>query len=493
MDALRFSRAVQLSETSLPVWVFLASTAGHIPLFNRLTRSLDEDAKLLLIDVRDLNIERSATDERTLQLNFVGRLIKRVPVQIEFVLFRVAEIISGIFFLVGRVAATTPWGRWLITRILTSMLHYVRVQASAFVGTLRAPKAPGILILLLLSQSMRQYFYACCRARIVKNMLTTCHADLVVLPEDNILDLSAVWFQELKTMDIPAVVVQYTTGVEQEWIQHFSNTPATAKNRAQSSMVRALWPSFARTDPSGRMLSFPWIVPASCAYVEQIPHDPWSGYGGFASAYLVDSPLEAMNARHALRFHDLVHDVEPIEVTMALELREQLGVRRDRPLVAVLTPPNQFGSPEALSKYHRLIKEIVETVRVSLIDIGDFVIVPHPRSQVELQEILRELDSQPDLELDLINALASCSVILTFGSATARLAEDLDIGLLNWDIYGYGYRDNFRHSVKRQSVRTANQIPSALASIIRHSVGPRAVPRRTPLKDSLFQVLEIQT
>lgn len=42
-----------------------------------------------------------------------------------------------------------------------------------------------------------------------------------------------------------------------------------------------------------------------------------------------------------------------------------------------------------------------------------------------------------EIELDLLSALADSSLLITFGSAVQRLASDLSITAIDWDVFGF--------------------------------------------------------
>lgn len=253
---------------------------------------------------------------------------------------------------------------------------------------------------------------------------------VVVLAEENLLagGLVVGWF--MRRHGVRTIVFNYTTGVEAEWVDYFTRLPTPRTLLHVGPYGRR----FCRATDSGQ-IRLPAKNILQALIFCSVPEQPWSGYVGMASAYLVDSRDEAQ--RMGFLAHKM-HVVEPVEAILATRLAYSLEPSERFSGIGIALPPNQWAGTEsgerAYEDFLRRLAIVVEKINSEV----PVIISPHPRLGWPIEVLRAIFGIEADRFVSLEELFARSMALLQFGSASFRIAEAMGTPIVDWDLFGYG-------------------------------------------------------
>lgn len=280
------------------------------------------------------------------------------------------------------------------------------------------------------------------RSTLLAHRIISDGADLVVFPEDNIVSGAALLLsQSLQRLhsDITTVAIQYTMGVEAEWGQAFAEMSQSSRaKRLSARIIRRMWPNM-YDEADGIPYAFPMGVCTRLDAMQVVPVAPWSGYGGIVVFHIVDTQQEYDIATASVPPSVELVLAEALEVTQVKRLRRNALLTGPRTDITISLPPNHFaGDLESgsVTTYEAFIDQLLGRM-AAFEPLGHRVrYCAHPRLTYEpAYGLFQEWEIK--IELDLLSALADSSLLITFGSAVQRLASDLSITAIDWDVFGF--------------------------------------------------------
>jgi hypothetical protein len=113
-------------------------------------------------------------------------------------------------------------------------------------------------------------------------------------------------------------------------------------------------------------------------------------------------------------------------------------------------PPPQLHHNSKYSSYRELVIELLESFK-PLASEHDVVFKMHPRVDIETIEFIKK-SGYNVVATETFELIAQCDIYVAFISATIRWAINLNIPIINFDIYNYNYNDfENLHNVKNIS------------------------------------------
>lgn len=253
---------------------------------------------------------------------------------------------------------------------------------------------------------------------------------VVVLAEENLLSTGIATACFMRQYGVKTVVFNYTAGVEEEWVDHFTRRPSPMTLLHRGRIGRR----FCRLTDSGE-IRLPADKIAQLMIAGHIPQQPWSGYIGMSSAYLVDSRDEAQ--RMGFLAHKM-HVVEPVEAILATRLASSLDPSERFSGVGIALPPNQWvGTDSGEQAYEELLSRLAIVVAKINSEVP-VIISPHPRIGWPTEALRATFGIEADRFVAIEELFARSMALLQFGSASFRIAEAMGTPIVDWDVFGYG-------------------------------------------------------
>lgn len=276
---------------------------------------------------------------------------------------------------------------------------------------------------------------------------------VVVLAEENLLSTGIATACFMRKNGVKTLVFNYTAGVEEEWVAHFTRQPSPMTFLHRGRIGRR----FCRLTDSGE-IRLPADKIAQLMISGHIPQQPWSGYIGLASAYLADSRDEAERMGF---LGQKVHVVEPVEAILATRLAYSLEPSERFSGIGIALPPNQWAGTEsgerAYEDFLRRLAIVVEKINSEV----PVIISPHPRLGWPIEVLRAIFGIEADRFVSLEELFARSMALLQFGSASFRIAEAMGTPVVDWDVFGYGTMRKLRPEPRQMLRHVTDEVGAA--------------------------------
>jgi hypothetical protein len=272
----------------------------------------------------------------------------------------------------------------------------------------------------------------------------------IVVPEDIV---GPFWPQLVKTglrHRIPTIILPYTLANQEEAFKSLRGVPdvQTSGNRL-AAMIYPRWRL--RRDgadivrmPAGHIFVHEWMRLA--------PPDPWMMNSGRARMICVDSQASFDYFRRAgipAKRLQVTGSASQDQLAAVLQdkpdglrqLRDELGLAGDKPLLLLSGCPNQLAGwvPHCeFADMPAVAAHLGEALR-PLAAHYHLVVRPHP-NYVEFGDLMRPHGVHTSLR-PTAQLVPLADVFIAFASATIRWAAGCGIPVVNYDIFHYGYSD----------------------------------------------------
>jgi hypothetical protein len=204
------------------------------------------------------------------------------------------------------------------------------------------------------------------------------------------------------------------------------------------------------------------------------PPDPWMMNSGFADTVAVES--EAMRDYYVAAgisdkklsvvgaiYDDSLFSARRSRDRQLAELRTELGLSSDKPLLAIGGCPDQLSSCPGCD--FKSIREAVAFIAESLRPLEahyDIVVRPHPNYPQMAGEFARH--GIPSTTVDTLRLVAASDAYIAFASATIRWSIACGIPTVNYDLFQYNY-DDFRKVPGVANVRSKEEFRAAVEAL----------------------------
>jgi hypothetical protein len=301
---------------------------------------------------------------------------------------------------------------------------------------------------LLPAYSRRAY---CLRKRVAE-LVGRLGAEVLILPEDNLILLTPIFVNAVHERGGKALVFPFTVANHREWAEVFGSDPAFRPGPLRRLLLRYTFPEWA-IEYRGHVLAFPLVYPLTNELLGTSPRAPWVLNSGRADKIVVESEfLQQYCVQAGIETDRLLALGAPYQDSLhraiqgaGKERARLLKGRASNELTKVLlisAPPDNFvGSRSANLEFvdhHELLEFMISTA--SSVP-GTLVLVsPHPRlaaGSLPVEGLANVLvRTEPVYEL-----LPLCDIFVACASATIRMAIAARKPVLNFDAYQYGYDD----------------------------------------------------
>lgn len=221
---------------------------------------------------------------------------------------------------------------------------------------------------------------------------------------------------------------------------------------ATGAAIRSLAPHWVKKTQYGPVTLFPSdFVLARIASGLDIPV-PWAVHGGNADVLLVESrAMERIYARERVPtgkrvltgscYADVIYD----ELSKNRDLRRAYDsgelIEQDRPHVLVALPPSYHGEPNSKSEfptYRETIERLLEGCRAAHPRVRITVSL-HPATTPDARDVVYDLVDEVSSDW-LLRLIPRNDVFVSVFSSTIRWALMCGKPVVNYDMYGFGYR-----------------------------------------------------
>lgn len=276
-------------------------------------------------------------------------------------------------------------------------------------------------------------------------------ADLIVLPEENLLAHSQLFVRAIHQCGGKALVFPFTVADHREWAEAFGRDPGFRPGRLKRALIRRAFPNWMMLY-KGEWLAFPLPYILLNEWLGMAPPKPWVLNSGHAdkivleSRFLLDYGLRAGLAREKMvvlgaAYLDRIYESEQLASQRRMDLRRDLKVPPTQRFVLLSLPPDQFLAHHGeweFSSYPRLTDYLIGFL--SAMPEVTVLVSPHPRiSESELERLSRagaNILREPIFEL-----MPLCDLFVACASATIRMAVAASKPVINFDCYSLGYED----------------------------------------------------
>jgi hypothetical protein len=285
----------------------------------------------------------------------------------------------------------------------------------------------------------------------VQRMLTRVAADLLVLFEDNAEYATGIWVNTAERMSIPSVILPYTIADELEPAEaYYLNQSYWPAEGIYNRLARIAFPHWLYHHRDRWLLRRNGVALIAAEALGVAPPAPWILNSSRASAIAVES--EAMREHYLARgigeaqlvgTGSLTDDLMYMASASAAKenLRRQLGLDKDRPVLLCSIPPNQLSVPRPqcpFPDFHSILDFWV--TELGGIEGWQVVLKLHPSMRADDIDYIRTFDVRIS-DLDTTSLIPLCDLYNPSVSSTIRWALACGKPVLNYDVYGYNYRD----------------------------------------------------
>jgi hypothetical protein len=262
--------------------------------------------------------------------------------------------------------------------------------------------------------------------------------NLILIADDGILSNSAIIQSHLASCNIPIALIQTYSGVREEYENCFNT-------RKRKLLRLPLLPIYASINSlASESLScikrnilknytfpfYPWLRSSLLGFPT---NDPYSGYLGYCSIYLMDHHEDLIECKEQVKFSstESILIENPI-VSLVKGYRNQFG---DKNLL--------FLAPRINQKSENLKIEL-ENLVLRLLNLSKangykFIIVEHPRGQGYFSKNTFSIVESFEKALIEFNV----QLVLICNSSSYRIIEKFTIPIINYDLQNYRYQKTF--------------------------------------------------
>jgi hypothetical protein len=284
-------------------------------------------------------------------------------------------------------------------------------------------------------------------ATTAQRALSATAADLLVLFENNAEYPTGIWIDVANRMSIPSVILPYTIADQLEPAEaHILNEDYWSNRGIYNRLAEIAFPQWLYHHRDRWLLRRPGVRLMAAEALGVAPPTPWILNSSRATAVAVES--KAMHDHYIAQEIPEAQLVTTGSVTDDLmhraleqkdELRHRLGLDPGKPVLLCSLPPNQFPRPQCQFSDFRAVVDfwLNELKRV---EGWEIVVKLHPSMRPEDIDYVRTFDVRIS-DLETTSLIPLCDLYNPSVSSTIRWALACGKPVLNYDVFGYRYRE----------------------------------------------------
>jgi hypothetical protein len=286
-------------------------------------------------------------------------------------------------------------------------------------------------------------------ATTAQRVLSAAAADLLVLFEDHAEYATGIWIDMANRMSIPSVILPYTIADQLEPAEAYVLNENYWPDRGiYNQLAEIAFPHWLYQHRDRWLLRRPGVRLMAAEALGVAPPTPWILNSSRATAIAVESK--------AMQEHYIAHEIPEAQLVAtgsvtddliyrALEqkdeLRRRLGLDPGKPVLLCSLPPNQLSVPRPQCQFSDF-RSIVDFWLNELKRAAGWEIVVklHPAMRPEDIDYVRTFDVRVS-DLETTSLIPLCDLYNPSVSSTIRWALACGKPVLNYDVFGYSYRE----------------------------------------------------
>jgi len=302
------------------------------------------------------------------------------------------------------------------------------------------------------------------RYRAYQEILARRDIQCIVLPEDTVGMVSPLLIKAARRRNIGTVILPYTIANQQEAFRSLSVHEDYQVKDLGNRIVGRIFRRWRMRDARHDIVRLPGAHIVAHEWLRVTPPDPWMMNSGYADVVAVENGLsdKKMNVVGAI-YDDALFAARQGRGRQLAELREELGLSSDKPLLVIGGCPDQLSSCPGCD--FKSMREAVAFMAESLQPLRehyDIVVRPHPNYMPLADEFARH--DIPSTTVDTVRLVAASDAYIAFASATLRWSIACGIPTVNYDVFQYNY-DDFKGVPGVSNVRTKNEFRAAVSAL----------------------------
>lgn len=276
-------------------------------------------------------------------------------------------------------------------------------------------------------------------------------ADLIVLPEENLLAHSQIFVRAIHQCGGKALIFPFTVADHREWAEAFGRDPGFRPGRLKRALIRRAFPSWMILY-KGKWLAFPLPYILLNEWLGTAPPKPWLLNSGHAdkivleSRFLLDYGLRAGLPKEKMvvlgaAYLDRIYESEQLAAGRKRDLLRDFNAHPRQRFVLLCLPPDQFVAHHGeweFANYPDLTDYLIGFL--SAIPEVTVLVSPHPRiPEGDLERLSRA--GANILRGPIFELMPLCDLFVACASATIRMAVAASKPVVNFDCYRLGYED----------------------------------------------------
>jgi hypothetical protein len=294
------------------------------------------------------------------------------------------------------------------------------------------------------------------------------------LPEDIVGMVSPLLIKAARKAGCGTVILPYTIANQQEAFRSLSVHGDYQSRDFINRVAGLLFRRWRMRDDKHDVVRLPGAHIVAHEWLRVTPPDPWMMNSGFADVVAVENEAmrdyygaagiaaEKMSVVGAV-YDDALFEARRSRSRQLKELRNQLGLSSDKPLLLIGGCPDQISACPGsdFSSMREAVAFMAESLRPMQAHYN-IVVRPHPNYLPMAAEFARH--GIPSSMIDTVRLVAASDAYIAFASATIRWAIACGIPTINYDLFQYNY-DDFRNVPGVVEARTQDDFRAAVAAL----------------------------
>jgi len=284
-------------------------------------------------------------------------------------------------------------------------------------------------------------------ATTAQRALNATAADLLVLFEDNAEYATGIWINVANRMSIPSVILPYTIADQIEPAEtHVLNEKYWPSDGIYNQLAEVAFPHWLYQHQDRWLLRRPGLRLIAAEALGVAPPTPWILNSSRATAIAVESKaMREHYVAHGIPESQLVTtgSVTDDQMARALAQKEELHRKLDlapgKPVLLCSLPPDQFPRPQCQFPDFRGVLDFWLNALKGVAD-WEIVLKLHPSMRSEDIDYVRTFGIRTS-ELETTSLIPVCDLYNPSVSSTIRWALACGKPVLNYDVFGYRYRE----------------------------------------------------
>lgn len=334
----------------------------------------------------------------------------------------------------------------LIFNLLVRLIRVIENIYRKFRLVLGKLMKPLFLLLKILYMPLKYFYYfrKCCE------LINIFSPNIIFIPEDVVGHVWPVLIKAANKRSVNTFILPFTMANQQEAVESLKNSyQHQSKN---NGFLINFFPKWRWRNGGVDIVRMPISHIIAHSMLGISPPDPWMMNSGFSSALLVDSEstlnyfkTSGISKDKILVLgspvQDLLRDILNKKQDYLSNLKNDLGLIKDKPLFLISGCPNQL-SAGVLNCEFATMKEIADHLGKCTLQLQkhfNIVVSPHP-NYPEFGEMLNPWGIVT-AKLPTSNLIPLADLFLAFASSTIRWSIACSVPTINYDIFNYAYSE----------------------------------------------------